>query len=119
MKLKSFTFIVILTALWGCTSSRHIIELQNQVQDLEKELSKQKHENLELNSFMASLREQLKRPYEDYVKVCQTNDTATAERLVTKYNELLQNYNRLQFYYNTLKEKSEVDKRDLEKKLRN
>lgn len=117
MKLKLFIFLFILTALWNCTSSKHIKELQNQVQILEKELFKQKNENVELSSFMASLREQATKPYQSYIKICQTNDTATAEVLVSKYNQLLQNYNRLQFYYNTLKEKSEIDKLNLEKNL--
>ena len=117
MKLKLFIFSFIIMTLWGCTSSKQIIKLQKQVQELEKELSKQKHENLELGSFMTSLREQAIKPYQSYIKICQTNDTASAEILVSKYNELLQNYNHLQLYYNTLKEKSEMDKLNLEKKI--
>jgi hypothetical protein len=117
MKLKLFIFSFIIMTLWSCTSSRYTKELQNQVQELEKELSKQKHENLELSSFTTSLQEQYKRPYQDYVKICQTNDTLTTDILTSKYNQLLQNYSQLQFYFNTLKDKSEIDKLNLEKKI--
>ena len=117
MKLKSFIFLVILMTLWSCSSSKRIIELQNQVQNLEKLLSKQKNENVELSSFMTSLREQAIKPHQSYIKICQTKDTATAEILVSKYNELLQNYNRLEFYYNSLREKSEINKINLENNL--
>jgi cell division protein FtsB len=118
MKIKLFIFSFILTTLWGCTSSRKVVEFQNKVENLEKEIVKLQYENKELGSFRASLDEQLKKYPSVYVKICQT-DEVVLDSVVLKYNRLLQNYNQLQSSYKSLKENSEMDKMNLEKVILN
>ncbi len=116
MKIKLIIFLFILTTLWSCSSSKQVVELQNKVRELEKELSKQKDENIELSSFRISLDEQLKKYPSAYVRVCQT-DEIILDSVVLKYNRLFQNYNQLQSSYKSLKENSEIDKMNLEKTI--
>ena len=116
MKLKLFIFSFIIMTLWGCTSSKQIIELQNKIGNLEKEIVKLQYDNKELGSFRTSLDEQLKKYPSAYVKVCQT-DEIVLDSIVLKYNRLLQNYNQLQSSYKSLKENSEIDKMNLDKAI--
>jgi hypothetical protein len=111
MKIKLIIITFIFATLSSCTSSKQVVELQNKVRQLEKELSKQKHENLELSSFRTSLDEQLKKYPSAYVKVCQT-DEIVLDSVVLKYNRLFQNYNQLQSLCKTLKENAKIDKID-------
>jgi predicted membrane protein len=79
MKLMTITFLLSLLFFCSCSNTKRITELQNQVQALEKELYVRKHENMELSSFMVSMRKQFAKPFQHYIKICQTDDTNTIE----------------------------------------
>ena len=73
--LLIITSVVSIT-LSGCTDTKKITELQDQVRRLESQVLKERQENAELSSFRFSLESQFKKKSEDYVK-CQEDSKET------------------------------------------
>ncbi|MDZ7896470.1 MAG: hypothetical protein U5N85_00360 [Arcicella sp.] len=115
MKLRTITSLLLLLLFSSCSNTKRIKELQNQVHILEQELSVRKHENMELSSFMVSLRKQFTKPFQHYIKICQTDDTDTIEIQKTKYTSLLHSYNLLQFFHKDLEQRFEIEKANTDK----
>jgi hypothetical protein len=115
MKFTIFTFSLTMIFLCGCSNTKKMVALQNQVKVLEKELIEQQHENMELSSFMTSLRKQFTKPFQHYIKICQTDDTNTIEIQKMKYTTLLHSYNLLQFFHKDLEQRFEIEKASTEK----
>lgn len=124
---KSLLIIIsiISITLFGCTDTKKVTEVQNQVHRLESQVLKERQENAELSSFRFSLESQFKKKSEDYVK-CQEDSKETFESLSIKYNRLLDDYNKLQSTYKSLNETYEISKEsstrlvaELEEKMRN
>ena len=110
--------------LLGCTDTKKVTEVQDQVHHLESQVLKERQENAELSSFRFSLESQFKKKSEDYVK-CQEDSKETFESLSIKYNRLLDDYNKLQSAYKSLNETYEASKEnstrviaELEEKMR-
>jgi chromosome segregation ATPase len=95
--------------LSGCTDTKKVTEIQDQVRRLESQVLKERQENAELSSFRFSLESQFKKKSEDYVK-CQEDSKETFESLSIKYNRLLDDYNKLQASYKSLNETYEASK---------
>ena len=95
--------------LSGCTDTKKVTEIQDQVRRLESQVLKERQENAELSSFRFSLESQFKKKSEDYVK-CQEDSKETFESLSIKYNRLLDDYNKLQSSYKSLNETYEASK---------
>lgn len=93
----------------GCTDTKKITELQDQIRRLESQVLKERQENAELSSFRFSLESQFKKKSEDYVR-CQEDSKDTFESLSQKYNRLLDDYNKLQASYKSLNETYEGSK---------
>jgi hypothetical protein len=115
MKLQTITILLTLLFFCSCSNTKRIIELQNQIKGLEKELSVRKHENMELSSFMVSVRKQFTKPFQHYIKICQTDDTNTIEIQKMKYTSLLHSYSLLQFFHKDLEQRFEIEKANTEK----
>jgi hypothetical protein len=115
MKLRIFTFSLAIIFLSSCSNTKKVTAFQNQVKALEQELSVRKHENMELSSFMTSLRKQFTKPFQHYIRICQTDDTNTIEIQKMKYISLLHNYSLLQFFHKDLEQGFEIEKAKTEK----
>jgi outer membrane murein-binding lipoprotein Lpp len=110
MKKSLFIFAsTVSLILSGCTDTKKVTEIQDQVRRLESQVLKERQENAELSSFRFSLESQFKKKSEDYVK-CQEDSKETFESLSIKYNRLLDDYNKLQSSYKSLNESYEASK---------
>jgi chromosome segregation ATPase len=93
----------------GCTDTKKVTEVQDQVRRLETQVLKERQENADLSSFRFSLESQFKKKSDDYVK-CQEDNKETFESLSVKYNRLLDDYNKLQSSYKSLNETYEASR---------
>ncbi len=108
----------------GCVDTKRVTELSDQIKRLESQVLKERQDNAELSTFRFSLESQFKQKSDQYVK-CSEDNKETIETLGEKYNNLVQDFNKIQSSYKQLnstfessKENSTRQINELEEKLR-
>ncbi|MBP6385943.1 MAG: hypothetical protein KA313_07645 [Pseudarcicella sp.] len=117
----AFFMVVFMT---GCVDTKRVTELSDQIKRLESQVLKERQDNAELSTFRFSLESQFKQKSDQYVK-CSEDNKETIETLGEKYNNLVQDFNKIQSSYKQLnstfessKENSTRQINELEEKLR-
>ncbi len=119
--LAALFMVVFMT---GCVDTKRVTELSDQIKRLESQVLKERQDNAELSTFRFSLESQFKQKSDQYVK-CSEDNKETIETLGDKYNNLVNDFNKIQASYKQLnntfessKENSSRQINELEEKLR-
>ncbi len=101
--LSIFSCAVALSLL-GCNAGgTQIKEMEDQVKRLESQIQKERQDNAELSSFRFTLESQYRQKAEAYNK-CQEDSKETLESLRLKYNNLVDDFSKMQVSYKSVNE---------------
>lgn len=108
---KSILLIISALVLINCQNAKPIIDVQAQINRLERQLATERQDGIELNGIKNGIQRQYNKRSDDYVK-CNENNTMTMETLTKNYDALLADFTKLQIAYKTLSEAHEVQQQN-------